>query len=319
VKALAVVLAGGEGTRLHPLTDHVPKPALTLASGLRIIDIVLGNLVNSGIFAIYVLLQYKPQAIIAHLRRHWVPRLHGSDRFVAAVLPNSSRGVTFKGTADAVYQNLHLIERHQPDLVAIFAADHVYRMDVRQMLRFHEERRAEVTVAALPVPIHRATALGILATGGEGELTEFQEKPQCPTPLPTDPGRAYASMGNYLFNRAVLADLLHQAHRRGDADFGLHILPHLPRTHRIFAYDFMTNRTPGVQPFEEPGYWRDIGTLEAFEAARLEVTGPFPRFNLFNSQWPFRPFETPVQPPAERPLAGLGATSTTQVDHDVVA
>lgn len=318
MKALAVVLAGGEGTRLHPLTDHVPKPALTLANGLRIIDFVLGNLVNSGIFSIYVLLQYKPQAIISHLRRHWVPRLHGSDRFVAAVLPNSSRGASFKGTADAVYQNLSLIERHRPDLVAIFAADHVYRMDVRQMLRFHEDRQAEVTVAALPVPIHRASAFGILATGEKGELTQFQEKPRCPAPLPSDPRRAYASMGNYLFNRAVLAELLDQAHRRGDADFGLHILPRLPRTHRIFAYDFTTNHIPGIQPYEEVGYWRDIGTLEAFEAARQEVAGAFPRFNLFNSQWPFRPFESTVQPPAEQGYSMMDTTAA-QVGHDALA
>lgn len=318
MKALALVLAGGEGTRLHPLTDHVPKPALTLANGLRIIDFVLGNLVNSGIHSIYVLLQYKPQAIIAHLRTHWVPRLHGPDRFVATILPSSSGGAKFKGTADAVYQNLNLIERHKPDLVAIFAADHVYRMDVRQMLSFHEERRAEVTVAALPVPIQRASAFGILATSGEGQLTDFQEKPRCPTPLPADPGRAYASMGNYLFNRAVLAELLHQAHRRGEADFGLHILPRLPRTHRIFAYDFMTNRVPGVQPYEEPGYWRDIGTLEAFEAARNEVAGPQPRFNLFNSEWPFRSVEGAIRPPVERAAATIGATAT-EVGHNAVA
>jgi len=318
VKALAVVLAGGEGTRLHPLTEHVPKPALTLANGLRIIDFVLGNLVNSGIVSIYVLLQYKPQAILAHLRSHWVPRLHGPDRFVAAVLPDPNTGANFKGTADAVYQNLNLIERHKPDLVAIFAADHVYRMDVQQMLSFHEERRAEITVAALPVPIQRASAFGILATGRQGELTQFQEKPSCPTPLPTDPQRAYASMGNYLFNRAVLADVLNQAHRRGDADFGLHIMPRLPRTHRIFAYDFLTNRVPGVQPYEEPAYWRDVGTLEAFEATRQEVAGVLPRFNLFNSQWPFRPAESCARLPTERSSATIGATAR-EVGHDAAA
>jgi len=318
VKALAVVMAGGEGTRLHPLTDHVPKPALTLAKGLRIIDFVLGNLVNSGIFPIYVLLQYKPQAIIAHLRTHWALRSLSADRFIRAVLPNSPTAPQFKGTADAVFQNLHLIERHNPDVVAVFAADHVYRMDVRQMMRFHEEQRAEVTVAALPVPIQRASSFGILATRPSGELTRFQEKPRCPTPLPADPTRAYASMGNYLFNRAVLTQLLRQAHRRGDVDFGLHILPRLPQSHRIFAYDFMTNCVPGVQPHEEPGYWRDIGTLDAFEAARRDVAEPLPRFSLSNSQWPFRPIENSVGLPTGR-LAATICAPATEVNHDAIA
>lgn len=288
-KVVAMVMAGGEGTRLHPLTDHVPKPALTLAKGLRIIDFVLGNLVNSEIYSIYVLLQYKPKALIAHLRTHWAPLLQGEERFIATVLPRPGEAARFTGTANAVYQNLHLIERHKPDLVAVFAADHVYRMDVRQMVSFHEEHRADVTVAALPVPIQRASSFGILATHPTGELSDFQEKPRCPAPLSSDPSRAYASMGNYLFDRAVLSELLEQADRRGEVDFGMHILPRLPRTHRIFAYDFLSNRVPGLQPYEEPGYWRDIGTLEAFEAARQEVSGANPRFNLINSEWPFHP------------------------------
>jgi len=317
VKVLALVLAGGEGSRLHPLTEHVPKPALTLAGGLRIIDFVLGNLVNSGICSVYVLLQYKPQAIIAHLRAHWAPRSPGVDRFVTPVLPKGHDGASFAGTANAVYQNLDLIERHEPDLVAVFAADHVYRMDVRQMMRFHEERDAEVTVAALPVPIQRATAFGVLATNAAGELTDFQEKPRYPTPLPADPTRAFASMGNYLFNRRVLTRLLNQAQRRGDVDFGLHILPRLPQTHRIFAYDFLTNLVPGVRPYEEAGYWRDIGTLEAFEAARQEVAGPFPRFDLCNSQWPVRPEEGHL--PVADALAATSSRYAANALHDDIA
>ena len=316
LKVLAVVLAGGEGSRLHPLTDHVPKPALTLAKGLRIIDFVLANLVNSGIISIYVLLQYKPQAIIAHLRRHWAPRTPDAGCFITPVLPDAHDGSCFTGTANAVYQNLDLIERHRPDLVAVFAADHVYRMDVRQMVSFHEQRDAEVTVAALPVPIQRASSFGVLATGASGELTHFQEKPRNPMPLPADPTRAFASMGNYLFNRGVLTQLLDQAQRRGDVDFGLHILPRLPQTHRVFAYDFLTNCVPGIREYEEPGYWRDIGTLESFEATRQEVAGPFPRFDLANAQWPVRPEEDgarlrdDVRPAASGPLAGKAAVPT---------
>ena len=315
-KVLAMVLAGGEGSRLHPLTDHVPKPALTLARGLRIIDFVLGNLLNSGVSSIYVLLQYKPEAITAHLRRHWAPRTQGGDGFIAAVLPDVIGGARFTGTANAVYQNLHLIDRHQPEIVAVFAADHVYRMDVRQMVRFHEQRGADATVAALALPIQRASGLGILATGPDAELTDFQEKPRHPTSLPTDPSRAYASMGNYLFNRRVLAQVLDQAHRRGDVDFGLHILPRLPRTHRILAYDFLSNRVPGLQPHEDPGYWRDVGTIEAFEAARQEVSGPCPRLSLCNRQWPFRADEIAAAGQLARVSASTRTVGETAL-HDV--
>ncbi|HYB49624.1 MAG TPA: sugar phosphate nucleotidyltransferase [Burkholderiaceae bacterium] len=318
MKVLAMVLAGGEGTRLRPLTHDVPKPALTLDKGLRIIDFVLSNLVNSGISSIYVLLQYKPQAVIAHLARHWLAPAHVPNGFITAILPKRHTGGDFTGTANAVYQNLDLIERHGPDLVAVFAADHVYRMDVRQMVRFHEERNAQVTVAALPVPIQKASAFGILSTGASGRLTEFQEKPCTPAPIPSDPGRAYASMGNYLFERAVLTTLLDQAHRRGDVDFGMHILPRLPRTHRIFAYDFLTNRVPGVEPHEEPGYWRDIGTLEAFEAARQEVAGSRPRFNLFNSHWPVRRDVRDMRSNADDAAAAAFGVAATQFDRNEV-
>lgn len=200
----------------------------------------------------------------------------------------SSEGGAFKGTANAVYQNLRLIERERPDLVAVFAADHIYRMDVRQMARFHQERGAEVSIAAASVPIETASAFGIMATGSAGELRDFQEKPERPVPIPTDPGHAYASMGNYLFNPQILLELLDQANRRGDTDFGRHILPRLAYSHRVFAYDFASNEVPGVRPREERGYWRDIGTLDAYRAAQRDVLGPLPRFNLVNPKWPIR-------------------------------
>jgi glucose-1-phosphate adenylyltransferase len=192
----------------------------------------------------------------------------------------------FRGTADAVYQNLHLIERHKPDLVAVFAADHVYRMDVRQMARFHQERGAEVSIAAVRVPIAQASAFGIMAVGPAGELHEFREKPERPAPIPTDPDRAYASMGNYLFSPRVLVELLEEANRRGDTDFGRDIMPLLPRRRRVFTYDFADNTVPGVQPYEERGYWRDIGTVDAYKAAQCDVLGPLPRFSLVNAEWP---------------------------------
>lgn len=289
MKILAMVLAGGNGTRLHPLTAEHAKPALPLAAGYRIIDFVLSNLVNSGISPIYVLLQYKPQSLIEHIRTAWAPWSGGEEPAITVVLPETSDvSAGFGGTTDAVYQNLHLIERHQPDLVAVFAADHVYRMDVRQMARFHQERDAEVSIAAVRVPIAQASAFGIMAVGPAGELHEFLEKPERPAPIPADPDRAYASMGNYLFDPRVLVELLEEAHRHGDTDFGRHVMPLLPRRRRVWAYDFAGNKVPGVQPYEERGYWRDIGTVDAYKAAQNDVLGPLPCFSLVNAEWPIR-------------------------------
>ena len=289
MKILAMVLAGGNGTRLHPLTAEHAKPALPLAAGYRIIDFVLSNLVNSGISPIYVLLQYKPQSLIEHIRAAWAPWSGGGEPAIAVVLPETSdASAGFSGTADAVYQNLRLIERHKPDLVAVFAADHVYRMDVRQMARFHQERGAEVSIAAARGPIAKASAFGIMATGPAGELREFLEKPERPGPIPGDPNCAYASMGNYLFNPRVLAELLEECNRNGDTDFGHHIMPLLPRRRRVWAYDFAGNKVPGVQPYEERGYWRDIGTVDAYKAAQNDVLGPLPCFSLVNAEWPIR-------------------------------
>ena len=287
-KVLALVLAGGNGTRLHPLTAEHTKPALPLAAGYRIVDFVLSNLVNSGISSIYVLAQYKPRSLIEHIRTAWAPWRDG-ERFIKVVLPETNgEAGSFKGTSDAVYQNLHLIERHRPDLVAVFAADHVYRMDVRQMASFHQQNDAEVSIAALPVPIEEGTQFGIIATARDGRVEEFHEKPERPAPLPDDPSRTYASMGNYLFNPGVLVALLEEASRRGDTDFGRHIMPRLPGRRGAFAYDFSSNKVPGLQPYEERGYWRDVGTLDAYQAAQRDVLDPLPRFSLENPEWPIR-------------------------------
>jgi glucose-1-phosphate adenylyltransferase len=287
-KVLALVLAGGSGTRLHPLTAEHAKPALHFAAGHRIVDFVLSNLVNSGISSIYVLAQYKPQSLIEHIRTAWAPWQNGG-RFIKVVLAETDgeTGV-FKGTSDAVYQNLHLIQRHRPDLVAIFAADQVYRMDVRQMARFHHQTDAEISIAAVPVPIEAAARFGIVAAAQDGRVEGFQEKPARPAPMPNDPSRAYASMGNYLFNPRVLAALLEEADQRGDTDFGRHIMPRLPGRRRVFAYDFASNEIPGLRPCEERGYWRDVGTLAAYQAAQCDVLDPLPRFSLENSEWPIR-------------------------------
>jgi len=288
-KILALVMAGGEGTRLYPLTANQAKPAVPFINGLRLIDFVLSNFVNSHIYQIYVLAQHKPRSLIEHIDNVWAPRSRHPEFFIKVRLPERGKGTGhFKGTADAVYQQLDLIQRHKPDLVAVFAADHVYRMDVQQMVAFHRERDAEVSIAAVPVPIERAASCGVIVTRPDGQVCEFQEKPERPAPIPTDPGRAYASMGNYLFDARVLIELLEETHQRTATDFGHHIMPHLPCKQRLFAYDFMCNRIPGVQPYEERGYWRDVGTIEAYMAARQDVAGLKPRFSLVNHEWPIR-------------------------------
>ena len=284
---VAFVLAGGKGTRLHPLTAEHAKPALPFAGGYRIVDFVLSNLVNSGISQIYVLAQYKPRSLIDHLHAVWTVGSNQAGRPINVILPKHHLGPEgFLGTADAVYQNLDLLDRTRPDLVAVFAADHVYRMDVRQMEAVHRVRQADVSIAAVPVPLERAASFGVMATEADGRVVAFQEKPQHPVPIPDRPGCAYASMGNYLFEPGVLASTLHEAHARGEHDFGHHVMPRLSRSARTYAYDFATNTVPGTRPEEERGYWRDVGTIETYREAQRDVVGQRPRFRLVNPEWP---------------------------------
>ncbi len=287
MKIVAFVLAGGCGSRLLPLTAEHAKPALKFVGGYRIIDFVLSNRVNSGISSIYVLAQYKPQSLVEHVRANWAPELRRLGGFVHVELSDpDSASRSFLGTADAVHKTLHLGARHAPDLLAIFAADHVYRMDVCQMTEAHVQRRADVSVATIPVPLPRANAFGIVKTQDDGRIHEFQEKPGHPWQMAARPGHACASMGNYLFDPVVLTTLLESAASRGETDFGRHILPRAAATHRVYAYDFSSNRVKGTLPHEEPNYWRDVGTIEAYRAAQQDALGPAQTFSLANEYWP---------------------------------
>ena len=283
---LALVLAGGEGTRLHPLTQHRSKPAVPFGGRFRIIDFVLSNLVNSKIFSIYLLVQYKSQSLIEHIRRSWLLAPIFPEQFIAVVPPQMREGPEwFQGTADAVYQNLGLIEKRSPDLVVVFGADHIYRMDVRQMVSFHLRSHADVSIAALPVPIEGASAFGIIDADENGSVRSFCEKPGDPSPMPGDPARAFASMGNYIFTTDVLINALQEGHRLGEKDFGKDLLPRLIQTQRVFAYDFCGNRVPGIRASEEQAYWRDVGTIDAYFAAHQDLLGAEPKFDLFNPGW----------------------------------
>jgi glucose-1-phosphate adenylyltransferase len=303
LKILTFVMAGGQGTRLHPLTAEHSKPSLPFGGRYRIVDFVLSNLINSGIHAIYMLVQYKSQSLIEHVRKAWVVSPTLPRQFVTVVPPQMHGGTEwFQGTADAVYQNFNLLYEHDPDLVIVFGADHVYRMDIQQMLDFHLYRQAQVTVAALPVPLAEASAFGVIATDADNRVKEFQEKPAHPSPMPNDASHAYASMGNYVFDARVLRQALRGGHQRGDTDFGHHILPKLlsDPNHAIYAYDFGTNKVPGVKSYEEPNYWRDVGTLDGYFNANQDLLGAQPRFDVFNPEWPI--YSSNYQGPATQAI-----------------
>jgi glucose-1-phosphate adenylyltransferase len=289
-RVLGMIIAGGRGERLHPLTRERSKPAVPFGGRHRIIDFVLSNFVNSVLLSLYVLVQYKSQSMIEHLRLAWRTGGLVPDHFITVVPPQMRFGESwYRGTADAVLQNVNLIDDYGPDLVAVFGADHIYRMDIKQMIAFHQERRASVTVAARPVPIGEASSFGILAVDADGRVVSFEEKPARPRPMPGNPLRAYASMGNYVFSRQALVDtLLADARRSTDHDFGRTIIPELVPAGGVFAYDFQTNEVPGVKPYEEPAYWRDVGTLEAYWQSHMDLLGESPRFDLDNRHWPIR-------------------------------
>jgi glucose-1-phosphate adenylyltransferase len=289
-KVLALVLAGGKGERLFPLTAFRSKPSVPVGGRYRIVDFVLSNFINSHVYSIYLLVQYKSQSLIEHVRRNWVLSPVIRDQFVTVVPPQMRMGPEwFQGTADAVFQNLNLIKEHDPHLVIIFGADHIYRMDIRQMIDFHLSNSASVTVAARPVPLSQASAFGVIETDSSRRITGFQEKPKKPTPLADDPSLAYVSMGNYIFNRDVLTEALAKAQRNHQHDFGAHVIPDLVATGQVFAYDFATNIIAGTLPTEEKGYWRDVGTISSYFDAHMDMLGKTPKFELDNKKWPIHP------------------------------
>ena len=271
-----------------PLTEYQSKPAVPFGGKYRIFDFVLSSFLNSGILAIYVLVQYRSQSLIEHLRRAWRIGGHIKPNFITVVPPQMrARAGWYEGTADAVYQNLNLIHDLQPDLAAVFGADHLYRMHIGQMIRFHTERQADVTVAALPVPLHAAKGFGIVEVSRNNQIIGFEEKPRQPKAIPQAPEHAYSSMGNYLFNADVLLQVLeHDAIQPGSHDFGRNIIPPMVDSHRVLAYNFLDNEVPGLRPYEQRGYWRDVGTLETYWQAHTDILGECPIFDLRNSEWP---------------------------------
>jgi len=300
-RVLAFVLAGGRGTRLYPLTKERAKPAVPFGGKYRIVDFVLSNFINSGINSIYVLTQFKSQSLLQHLRDGWQFSGILREQFIIPV-PAQMRTPGenwYRGTADAIHQNLNLIEQSHPDVVAIFGADHIFRMNILAMLEFHQRKEAEVTVAAIPVDKRWAAEFGVLETDDEGRIIGFHEKdPDAPC-IPGNPERVYASMGNYIFSTpALLRELRNDAENDlSRHDFGKDILPGMVGQSAMFAYDFQTNRMPG-EPAEVEPYWRDVGTIDAYYEATMDLRCVTPALNLYNRQWPLRTASYP-DPPAK--------------------
>jgi glucose-1-phosphate adenylyltransferase len=292
-RVLGMILAGGQGTRLSPLTQKRSKPAVPFGAKYRIIDFALNNFINSGIYGIYVLTQYKAQSLTEHIQRGWRFGTFFSDYFITLVPAQMYRyeelgPVWYRGTSDAVYQNMHLVDNFDADYVAIFSGDHIYKMNVQHMLERHIDSKADVSIAAYPTPIEEASRFGVLQVDERLRITEFQEKPKDPKGMPGNPSMALASMGNYIFSRKALEELLHNAAKEEDAfDFGQHILPNaLKDGYQMYAYDFSKNPIPGQDG--DNTYWRDVGTLDAYYDANMDLISVKPEFDLYNPEWPLR-------------------------------
>lgn len=294
---IAMVLAGGAGTRLEPLTKERAKPAVPFAGRYRIIDFVLSNFVNSGFFKIKVLTQVKASSLIEHIGRAW--RLSALvDQYIDPVPAQMRRGAHwYLGTADAVYQNLNIIYDEDPDYVFVFGGDHIYKMDIGQMLRYHIQKKADVTISTVPVPVSGAGDFGVIEIEKDWRIKGFEEKPKDPKPIPGRPKKALASMGNYIFSAGVLKKALEQDAENKDSshDFGRDILPSIINNKNVFAYNFMTNIVPGMSKSER-GYWRDVGTIDSYWTANMDLTSVTPVFNLYNYKWPIRTHYPPYPP-----------------------
>ena len=299
-KVLGIVLAGGEGKRLSPLTLDRAKPAVPFAGLYRLIDFALSNLVNAGVLRIAVLTQYKSHSLDRHITTTWrMSSMLGN--YVTPVPAQQRLGPQwYTGSANAIYQSLNLIYDEKPDLVIVFGADHVYRMDPRQMIAQHLESGAAATVAGIRVPRSEASAFGVIKTGPDGRQVEaFLEKPADPPGLHDSPDETFVSMGNYLFSTDVLLDAL-----RSDAedpsskhDMGGNIMPMMVDRGLAQVYDFQSNEVPGAAP-TDTGYWRDVGTLDSYYDAHMDLCALVPVFNLYNSQWPILT-HIPPHPPAK--------------------
>lgn len=294
---LSMILAGGEGSRLAPLTGMRAKPAVPFGGQYRIIDFVLSNFVNSDLHKIYLITQFKSHSLSKHVQRCW--RIAGlADKFIDTLPAQMNTGSDwYQGTADAVFQNLNHIKSHNPDLVCVFGGDHIYTMDVRDMVQYHQQYNADLTVAAIPVPVDKAHHFGVIEVDVDGRMVGFAEKPKKGNvkTIPGNPDFVLASMGNYVFTKECLVGELLDDHvdEGSDHDFGKDIIPSLYPRAKVMVYDFSANVVPGGK---NNGYWRDVGTIDSFWEANMDLLTSAPPINLHNQDWPIRTYIPPYPP-----------------------
>lgn len=291
--ALVMILAGGEGKRLYPLTKDRAKPAVPFGGRYRIIDFVLNNFINSGFYKIKVLTQYKSDSLNKHITRGWAlsPFLNQYVDLCPAQMRTGNDW--YRGTADAIYQNIFHITDEDPRYVCIFGGDHIYKMKVSQMLDFHKEKKADLSISAIPIPIEEASEFGIMEVDDNWRLVNFVEKPQTkPTSIPGHPELCLASMGNYIFDKEILLDSLNKDANieTSHHDFGKDVIPMmLNEGKNIYVYNFSSNSFPGMAPAEQ-GYWRDVGSIDAYWQANMDLLAYSPELNLYSKEWPLRTF-----------------------------
>ncbi len=294
-QTLTIILAGGSGTRLYPLTADRAKPAVPFGGKYRIIDFTLANCLHSGLRRVLVLTQYKSHSLQKHIRDGWSLFNPELGEYITPVPPQMRTGEGwYSGTADAVYQNLYLLERSGARWVLILSGDHIYRMDYAAMLDFHREHNAGLTVACMDVPLEEAGAFGVVSVDGNSQIKQFQEKPQNPTPLPDDPQHALASMGIYIFSIELLLDILKKdaQQKTSSHDFGKDIIPSLIETNHIYAYHF-GGEGGRVTPDR---YWRDVGTIDSYYEANMDLLKPVPAIDLYQPNWPIRTYQAQYPP-----------------------
>ncbi|MDC0609477.1 glucose-1-phosphate adenylyltransferase [Vibrio sp.] len=291
---LSMILAGGEGSRLRPLTESRSKPSVPFGGSYRLIDFALNNFVNADIMRIYILTQFKSQSLNLHMKKGW--HVSGiTDRFIDVIPAQMRDGKRwYEGTADAIYQNIRFIELSDPDYVCIFGSDHIYKMDVRQMLDYHRSTDAKLTVSAIRMPISEASQFGIIEVDETGKMVGFQEKPDNPKCIPGEPDWVLVSMGNYIFDAKTLYTELKEDSVNPDSshDFGKDIIPKLYPQGDVYVYDFSTNKIKG----EKDQYWRDVGTIDSYWAANMDLLGKDPEFSLYNRSWPLHTYYPPLPP-----------------------
>jgi glucose-1-phosphate adenylyltransferase len=307
---LGIIMAGGEGKRLEVLTSDIrAKPAVPFGGKYRIIDFVLTNFFHSGIKRIYVLIQHRSFSLVEHIENSWNRRFGSRDEFIRCIGP--APPVWYRGTADCVYQNISQVHLHNPEIVAVFGGDHIYKMNVEQMIDFHRAKGAHLTVCARKFPIELARSFGVIQVDENYRMINFEEKPENPKPIPGDSNHALVSMGNYVFNKDVLIDALISDARlcEGETshDFGKDIIPRLSKAEgvNVFVYDFMENRWSDEKVKEtEIGYWRDVGTVDSYFESNLDLVGVQPVFNLYDRRWLIYGAVTDHLPPAKFVFSG---------------